>query len=492
MPDARLSHQVTCEVQLAKPDQTGSAIREEEKLPFKVKFAYGGAEGATTLAWSTFYVFYLYFLTDIAHVPASTAGLIMMIATIWDAITDPAVGIWSDRVKSPYGRRRPFIAVTALPFALSIWLVFTDFRLKGVANTVYFIFAVMLFFTCMTLIGVPYTALAAEMTSNYDERGSLAIIRVGWSQVFTIIAAACTLILTKYFSSVLGNTRAGWSATAALYGAFGIFPLFLTWRFTRGYELHPKEVSIRFADVFRCAFRNKPFLYTLGAYAFGACALNTAAAILVYFTKYNMKMTEEKSSLVLLLLFATTLLWVPIIALVTKRMGKRASYMLFTSVWAVTQAIGVLFLKPGMDIFLYVIIVLAAGGVTVIPFVAWSMVPDAVEVDEFKTGQRREGLYFGITGVMQKAAVALVLWLVGLSLSWIGYVADARQSPSTLTGIKLLFAWGPSIFLILSITLTVLLPMTRERHEALKEAIRQKKEGSPLDPVLMEKINKLL
>lgn len=456
-----------------------------------MKFAYGGAEGATTLAWSAFYVFYLYFLTDIVRMPASTAGLIMMIATIWDAITDPAVGIWSDRVKSPYGRRRPFIAFTALPFALSVWLVFTDFRLRGAANTAYFIFAVMLFFTCMTLIGVPYTALAAEMTDNYDERGSLAIIRVGWSQAFTIIAAACTLILTKYFGSALGNTRAGWSATAAIYGAFGILPLLFTWRFTRGYELYPGEVSIRFTDVFRCAFRNKPFLYTLGAYAFGACALNTAAAVLVYFTKYNMKMTEEKSSLVLLLLFAATLLWVPIIALATNKMGKRASYILFTSMWALTQAVCVLFLRPGMDIFLYVIIAFAAGGVTVIPFIAWSMIPDAVEVDEFKTGQRREGLYFGITGVMQKAAVALVLWLVGLSLDWIGYVADANQSPSTLTGIKLLFAWGPAIFLILSITLTALLPMTRERHAALKEAIRLKKEGLSLDPPMAEKISKL-
>jgi len=468
--------------------QESSKAKDTGKLPFSVNFAYGGAEGATTLAWSAFYVFYLYFLTDIVHMPASTAGLIMMIATIWDAVTDPAVGIWSDRVKSHYGRRRPFIAFTALPFALSVWLIFTDFRLKGAANTAYFIFAVTLFFTCMTLIGVPYTALAAEMTDNYDERGSLAIVRVGWSQAFTIIAAACTLILAKSFGSMVGNTRAGWSATAAIYGAFGILPLLLTWRFTRGHELYPGEVSIRFRDVFQSAFKNKPFLYTLGAYAFGACALNVAAAVLVYFTKYNMRMTEEKSSLVLLALFATTLLWVPIIALVTNRIGKRASYILFTSMWALTQAICVLFLKPGMDVFLYVIIVLAAGGVTVIPFIAWSMIPDAVEVDEFKTGQRREGLYFGITGVIQKAAVAVMLWLVGLILSWIGYVADAKQAPATLTGIKLLFAWGPALFLTLSITLSILLPMTRERHEHLKEAIMLKKEGKPFDEERIEKL----
>ena len=457
------------------------AENSKRRIPLRVKFAYGGAEGSLTLVWTMFYIYFMIFLTDVAGLSPAAAGTIMMIATIWDAVTDPTVGIWSDSIRSRWGRRRPFFLITALPFGIAAWLLFSNFDLSPGWTSAYYIMAVIIFFTCYTLINIPYTAMAAEMTQDYDERTALVSFRLGWSQFFTIAAAALPLVLADYFEGILGTEKLGWTAMAAIMGALAVFPILLTWRYTRGYELFPERVSFGWRETRDAALRNRPFLYTLGAYAAGAVALNVAAQMLPYFTKYNLEFSDDKTSIVFLVLFATTLLWVPVIAVAMSRLGKRRAYIIFAAVWAVPQGIAVLFIQPGRDLLLFVLMVIAAAGVTAIPMVQWDMIPDVVEVDEYKTGQRREGMYTGITTFVQKTAVALALFINGLVLTWVGYVADVEQSSSSLWGIRILFGYGTVFFLVVSIIFTYLCPMTRERHDALRECIRLKKEGVECD-----------
>jgi Na+/melibiose symporter-like transporter len=119
----------------------------------------------------------------------------------------------------------------------------------------------------------------------------------------------------------------------------------------------------------------------------------------------------------------------------------------------------------------------------------WMMIPDAVEVDEFKTGHRREGLYFGLTSFVGKTASAIGLLLTGYILEWVGYMAPdpqapakvIEQSPNTILGIRLIWAEVTAGILIFSIVLAFLLPMTRKKHYALREAIALKKKGKPYD-----------
>ncbi len=91
---------------------------KKKRLPVWLKFSYGAAEGSNTLGWTMFYVYFLFFLTDVVGLSPSFAGLVMMIGTLWDAVTDPAVGIWSDRTKSRLGRRRSFILFTSIPYGI--------------------------------------------------------------------------------------------------------------------------------------------------------------------------------------------------------------------------------------------------------------------------------------------------------------------------------------------------------------------------------------
>jgi oligogalacturonide transporter len=260
-----------------------------------------------------------------------------------------------------------------------------------------------------------------------------------------------------------------------------VFPILCTWRSTRGLELHPENVSVNHGDLFSGPLKNRTFLYTMAMFAASNVALGASGSVAVYFMKYYMLFDETQQSIAYFFLFTCTILWIPLINWSTARFGKRQSYIFFISLWAAVQAIGVMLIQPSMTWVYYAMMVLASGGIVSVSLTGLSMIPDAIEVDEFKSGQRREGLYVGINMFAKKFSTALVLWLVGIALSNIGYVPDQVQSDQTLLGIRLLYALGTAFFLVLSVILAIILPMNRERHLALRKAIELKKMGKSWD-----------
>jgi sugar (glycoside-pentoside-hexuronide) transporter len=452
------------------------------KLPFWLLFGYGGGEGAYSLIWAIFYIFFLYFLTDVVLINPATAGLILGICTLWDAITDPVAGIISDKIKTRWGRRRPFMLVSALPFAVNAWLLFTDFGLSPAWTIAYFLFSTMLFFTISDYMIVPYGALGAEMTQDYDERMKLVSFRMGWSYFVTILGSALPLILVKYFAGMLGSEKMGWSVMVALFAFLSIFPILLTWRVTRGYELYPKQtIQIKPREIVEAIFKNRPFLFTMGLSALGIAAVGVGTSISIYFMTYYMGFGEDKSSITFLIASVCALIWIPIINYCSSKWGKRTTYILFGILWAIVSGVGVMLVGPKNEIMWYLLnMVLCVGGACVY-MIAWSMVPDCTEVDEFKTGLRREGLYYGIATFIQKASTSIALGLVGVILGWGGYVANVPQTGSAILTIRLLLAVGVASLVIISIVVCFLSPMTREKHAALRAAITHKKAGEEWD-----------
>ncbi len=451
-----------------------------KKLPFGVKLGYGSAELSNSLTWTMFYVIFLFFLTDIVKMDPAFAGFIMMLGTLWDGVTDPGVGIISDRAKGRWGRRRPFLLGVALPYGIVTWLLFSHFGFPPFWTRVYFIVVVLMYFTVFTLLDVPYTSLAAEMTQDYDERTSLISYRAIFCQIASILGAALPLALAKQFTDLLGDRAMAWSAMTAILGFVTVFPILWTWRATRGYELYPEKTTSRIRDIID-VFRNRTFRYTMGIYVLSNVALSVSGTVMVYFMKYYMGFTENQQSIAFAFLFACTILWIPGVNFISGKRGKRWAFMATIGVWTLVQGVGVMLVQPHMTVLFYGLVILASGGVIAVTMTGWSMIPDVVEVDEFKTGERREGLYFGVISFSRKLGVAVSIWAVGIVLKYIGYVPDVAQTPEALLGIRITYGQGTAFFLVLSIILAYLLPMTREKHDALKKAISLKKEGKPYD-----------
>jgi GPH family glycoside/pentoside/hexuronide:cation symporter len=453
-------------------------IPATDRIPFGIKIAYGGAEGASSLVFTMLAIYFMIFLTDVVRVHPSTAGIIFFVAVMWDALTDPVMGIISDRTRSRYGRRRPYILAAAIPFGIIFWLLFSVPQVKGYMLVGYYILMALLMHTAITVLDVPYTALAPEMTRDYDERTSLVSFRVVWSQVGSIVAAAIPYLIVQRFA----DEKAGWSVAAAAFGLLCLFPILITWRFTRGWERYSEDSeSLSFRDVAQAILGNRSFRYITGIYLFSVTAVYVSGAVAVYFLEYWMEFSETQISWFLLFYFGCTVLWVPVITVVSNRLGKRGAFILFMALWAFTYGIGNLIVQPHQVAVMYVLAVFGSIGAGTSFQLCWAMIPDVVEVDEFKTGRRREGLYYGVAIFTLKAGSAIALLIVGQVIERIGYVPNAVQSASALMGLRIMF--GPLIagLIIISIIIAFFMPMTRERHRALREAIETKKAGGTWD-----------
>ena len=173
----------------------------------------------------------------------------------------------------------------------------------------------------------------------------------------------------------------------------------------------------------------------------------------------------------------------PILAWVGRKLGKRLT-LAFAYGLAAIVFVALWFLKPMDGVEFAIAALLLSIGSCINPalwMIAGAMIADSVEVGEFKTGQRREGVYYSAASFVQKVAVALVLWSIGFALDKAGYVAGAEQSASSLTAIRFLVSWALAVLVGLGIVFAPINPMTREKHAALLEALRRKKAGEVYD-----------
>ena len=456
-----------------------------KKIPFWVKVGYGGFEGSYALIWTIFYVFFMYYATDVVGLSPSSAGIIMMISGIGDAFSDIFTGIITDRVNTRWGRRRPLLLGVALPYAFVSWLLFTAPGWGETATVVYYAVIVIVFYTVIDFVWTPGLALGADMVLDYDERTSLGSFRVAWDIVSGIIAGSTCLLVASYFSEQFGSKTAGWSAMAAVYGFAAMFPILLTWRVTRGYERYREEgPEISWRAISQAVTQNRSFLSTLGVYTFAGASINFVIAIGIYWFTYYFRYTEAQISMILGINAVGPVIWIPVVNWLGKKLDKKKAILILYSLLALVYA-SLWFITPlggNTEMVLILISYLAMGcfgpGLFVL---AAGMVADAVEVNEFKTGERREGVYFSLASFTQKIAIAFVLWSGGFILERAGYVAGGEQSVTALTAIRTLVSWAPASLMVVSLIFAFFNPMTREKHAALVNAIELKKAGKEYD-----------
>ncbi len=346
-------------------------------LPLKTKIGYGAAELSNSLTWTMFYVLFLFFLTDVVKMDPAYAGFIMMTGTVWDAFSSPLVGVISDRVKSKWGRRRPFILGTAVPFGLITWLLFTDFGLSPDMTKAYFIAVVICTFTVFSFLDIPLTSLAAEMTQDYDERTSLISYRAVFSQVASITGAALPFVLVEHLTKTLGAAKPAWSVMTAFIGLFTIFPILITWRATRGTELYPgkhehlhkrhkkrrlqqqdiqiygRRLHLQQRGLRHCGSSHGLFHAVLHA-VYGDAEIDR---IPVPVRMHDRMDTADK----LLLRQAF------------KNAG-RSSYL--SACGPLSSQSGAILVRPGDTVYFYVLVILASGGLIGVTMAGWAMIPD--------------------------------------------------------------------------------------------------------------------
>jgi len=470
-------------------NDTTTDDRSSEKLSFWHKFGfglgdiYGGGSGVVI----SFY--YLYFLTDVIRINPALAGLVILISKVYDAITDPFEGILTDRTRTPLGRRRPYLLAGILLVFLSFFTLWypVDFAVEW-QRFVFVILAYLFFSTVVSIVMTCYNALASELTLDYDERTSVSSFRIFFSTFSSILSAVLPLEIVKLFPTV----RAGYIAMGLIFGAFFALPFIATVVSTRErpeFQRPPEPFRLRRAFVE--PFKVRTFVYALLMYLFAFVAMDAVSSIVIYFMKYFLLRGDEANYVSGTLLVAQVAS-LPFYVALSKRTSKKTGYVVGALIWLATMLTSFLIVPQAPAFFIYVFAVLVGLGTGGIVVMIYAIFPDIPDVDELKTGQRREGTYSALVTFMRKFSSALALFLVSNALALGGYVSPVEQvvdgvsrfveqpqSDTFILVLRLIFVFIPIVFVGFALLFAARYPLTSDVHARLRRVLAVRRNDEP-------------
>jgi len=446
------------------------------RLPRATKIIYGLGDWGNTTTSTIFIFFFAFFLTDIARLPSNLAALVLLVGGIWDAVNDPLIGVLADRVRTRWGRRRPFFLFNALPLAATFTMMWWVPPMGDLGKAAWFALAFVLFDTAFTLMTVPYGALTAELTEDYDERTEIT----GWRMATSMLGGLVAAFFVPVIVGVFTRKATGYFAAGAGFGLLAVVPYLMLFFTTKERFAGAERPWESLVASFLATLKNRAFRYAAGIYLLSWVTVNLVASLLQYYVTYWIGIPDQ-IEYVLVVVQAAALACIPLVVLLSGRLGKRGAYALAAGWWAVVM-LGLGFIPGTARTLAYVLAGLAGFGVAGAHVIPWSMVPDVIEADEVASGTRREGAFYGVVVFIQKSGTAFMLALVQWVLHLTGYRPGEAQPASALLAIRLLIGVVPFVLLAASMLLAWKSPLGKREHEAMRGELEKKRSASAARP----------
>jgi len=442
------------------------------RLSLGGRLGFGIGDFGLNIFWNMTNIFVLFYYTDVLGLPNAVAGYVVMGAMIWDAVTDPLIGILASRTRTRIGRYRPFILVGAIPLAVSFGLMFSNPGLEGMPLIVYALATHLLFRTFYTVVGVPYSSLTARMTRSSDERAALAVYRIVFAAIAALIVAALTMDAARGLGN--GDLEAGFGIIATMYGVLAAGAILFCFFVTReDPEIDTGEAMPRFGEILHMLRHNSAFWIAFAVVLLGTSGATITSKALLYYLKYNLG-AEDLIGLVSAAVALTVMLAVPVWGRLSRHIGKRNVWLSGMG-FSITAALALYFNPWEVPVVVIPVLMFGAIGSAAGYFSVWATIPDTVEYGEWKTGVRAESVLFGAVSFAQKLSLGIAVGVVGLLLDAIGYRANLEQGPETLAGLKALISVVPMCFAVVCVVLIANYRLSRDRHAAIVEEIARRK-----------------
>ena len=449
------------------------------RLTLRTKLAYGVGDITGAVISAVYGFFMQAFLLDVAGLAPAAAGLIFALAQIWDAVTDPMMGRISDRTRTRWGRRRPFLLFGGVPLALAFVLHWLVPPVGGVWLVAYYLVVALMLRTAFTVISVPYAALTPDLTSDYDGRTQLNMYRFA----FSLLGALVAVIAHPMIVASAGNVYLGHLISAGIWGVVIVVSTLTCFAFTRERPdlMARADTPLSYRQRLGIIFSNRPYLIATALFLLSWLALQFVQANLLLYARYWLNAEAQFTSFVALLQICAAVSLIGWAAF-SKRFGKKATYVAGVGLWALMHVF-MFFMMPGQDVALYVVAVFAGLGLGAAYLIPWSMLPDTIEHNEVQTGERQEGLFYGFFIFLQKLALSLGLGLSGIVLGLAGYVTPdivagelqlAQQPPSALLMLRLFVSLVPAAILLISLPVALAYPITREGYDKMRQNLAER------------------
>jgi len=446
----------------------------DKRLTVKQKLGFGIFDLGGNMLFTLMSFWALKYLTDTVGIAAAWAGAAVMIGKAWDAVTDPVMGYITDRTLSRWGRRRVYLLFGAVPMMLSMVFFFTAPQyLPSSMHILWAVVALMFLNTASTIINVPYASLTPELTSDYHEQSSLNGYRFGCAVFGTIAGAGAVEPLVAVFArpgsaNPLLDQR-GFSMMGFILGSIMMIVTLLTFLGTREKKYRKEDLPTEgFFSTYKTVFRNRPFVLLLVTYALHMTGISFLTTILAYYTN-NVLNRGDITTIALVLLLVTAMIFIPISVLVSKKIGKMRTYQIcFVVIASACALIFTLGHKLPVEFF-FGLMVYAGIGVGFSYVAPFAMVPDAIEYEAARTGKRNEGAYYGMWTFISKLGTALALFISGQILALGGYISQAGegtvvQPPSVFGAIRVIIGPIPIVILVAAIVVMQFYPLDRKEY----------------------------
>lgn len=429
---------------------------QQGSLPVALKLGWGiGALGAAVLV-NGISVLIFFYLVAILRIEPALAGAVVFAAKLLDVASDPIVGLWSDRLESPQGRRRPFLLWGAVISALSIGLIFATPIFERQWLTVMYVGAGLAVYTVgYTLFNVPYMAMPAEMTDSYHERSSIHAYRI----VFVSLGGFLATAVAPAALEQMGRTEWISYAYVGIAGAIVVLISMLSSYFaTRSARFtHRSHAVSKLVAEFSVIRKNRHFLRLIGVKFAQLTGVQTTQAALLFFIVQSLQMSLNILVLFGAVMTVSSIIAAPLLVRFSQRYGKRAAYYLAAGaniVYALSWSLA----SPGEPIWAIALRAILVGvalcGNVVM---AMSMLTDIINHDAKKAGVRREGAYVSLYSFVEKLTAALGPLVIGVALSLVGFdtslPSDVPQGDGVRFAILFAVSWLPSIMGVVAIWL---------------------------------------
>ena len=405
-------------------------MKEGYLVPNREKFAYGLGDLAINIGFGAIGFYMTWFIVNVGGISPKNAIMVISASKLWDAISDYLMGRISDKTKSRWGRRRPYIILGAIPMAVSFVLLWIVPSTSQSINLIYFIVMYLLYNTAFTIVAVPYNALLPELTSNYNERGAISGFKMGSSFIGTLIGAVgvpliCWTLLPQQASEYLTN-KLNFPIMSIILAIILLVVLFITGFGTKERIIVKGTENVDgFFKTLLSFMKIKEFRLIMGMFLFNMIGFDVIMATIAFYFGDVLNIKGDMQTLFMGIPLIAAVIAAPFWVFIMNKYGKKKAYI-GSAIYFIVALILCLFLPEISDekvllISLGFVTAIIGFGISASQVIPWAMLPDVIEIDEYKNGIRREGAFYGISTFLYKIASAIAISIVLLIIGWFGY-----------------------------------------------------------------------
>lgn len=464
------------------------------KLSKKEKIGYGLGDMSSNIILAAISFYLLYYMVSVAGLDPKLAGIVFIISKFWDAITDYLMGIISDKTNTKFGKRRVYMLFGAVPYGIIfvlLWISPFNSETTQLVKFLYYTAAYMFFNTSWTVVYVPYNALTANMTQDYDERTSLNGIRIICANIGLLLGAAIFALLAEGEGSILAtafnSVKTGYMVSSAIFGFIAMIIMLISGSLVKERYESNSTYNQPFFTIIKEFFSMKEFRSTMLYYLLSMVGFDIIMAVFLFFVNDSLgfgtigggEISMIFIALPLIFAIGSAMFWVN----KSEKHDKVKVYS-FAVIWISLALLLCIFIpsyNPNNPIisylFLGITVILVGIGMSAVQILPFASIPDVVEVDEYYHGIRREGAYYGIVSFVYKVASGISIALVGLILGAFGYIesidsAVIDQPENALLAIRFIIGLLPGILFFISVMFGKKANLDRNRFNQIKAEIK--------------------